>query len=142
VFIGARGIQENYQNCKKIAAEHMVGTFQKSCSKRCSGLLRFWHEVRRGARRIKILTPKKIVLIPQGHSLDICGHQKIEIAKTKPKKFKEKFQKIPKKIGRDIFQKPFFNAFFAFSEEFIFFVPQFFLKTMIFFFLMIHFSTI
>ena len=50
-----------------------------------------------GARH-NISDPEKNLLTPQGHFLDICGHQKIEIAKSKPKKLKEnfkKFQKIP-----------------------------------------------
>ena len=62
-------------------------------------------------------------------------------AKTKSKKLKENFQKFSKKSRRGIFQKPFFNAFFAFSEDFIFFVPRFFFENHDFFFLMIHFST-
>ena len=93
-----------------------------------------------GARH-NISDPEKNLLTPQGHSLDICGHQKFFFAKTKSKKPKENFQKNFKKIPTWNFSKTIFNAFFAFSEDFIFFVPRFFFENHDFFFLMIHFST-
>ena len=75
----SKGHPGKLSKLKKVAAEHMVGTFQKSCSKRGSGLLKFWHEVGRGARGIIFRTPKKNLLTPQGHSLDICGLSLIHI---------------------------------------------------------------
>ena len=126
---------------KKLQRNIYICTFQKSCSKRGSGLLKFWHEVGRGARGIIFRTPKKNLLTPQGHFLDICGHQNLFSAKTKSKKLKENFQKVFKKIPTWNVSKTIFNAFFAFSEDFIFFVPRFFFENHDFFFLMIHFST-
>ena len=121
-----QGASRKIIKIEKNAAEHMVGTFQKSCSKRCSGLLRFWHEVRRGARRIKNLTPKKNCINSAGAFFRHMRAPKNRNREDEAEKIQRKISENLKKIGRDIFQKPFFNAFFAFSEEFIFFILQFF----------------
>ena len=111
---------------KKLQRNIYICTFQKSCSKRGSGLLKFWHEVGRGARGIIFRTPKKNLLTPQGHFLDICGHQKIFFAKTKSKKLKENFQNFQKKSRRGIFQKPFLMRFSRFQKFLFFSSPIFF----------------
>jgi hypothetical protein len=102
------------------------GHFSKIVLKKGFGFVKVLARSGTWGARHNISDPEKNLLTPQGHSLDICGHQIFFSAKTKSKKLKENFQKIFKKIPTWNFSKTIFNAFFAFSEEFIFFVPQFF----------------
>ena len=57
-------------------------------------------------------------------------------------KTQRKISNFSKKIPTWNFSKTIFNAFFAFSEEFIFFVPQIFFENHDFLFLVKHFSTV
>ena len=76
----------------------MVGTFQKSCSKRGSGLLKFWHEVGRGARGIIFRTPKNLINSAGAFFRHMRApknrHREDEAEKTQ-RNFSKNFEKIP-----------------------------------------------
>ena len=57
----SKGHPGKLSKLKKSCSGTYGGHFSKSCSKRGSGLLKFWHKVGRGARGIIFRTPKKIV---------------------------------------------------------------------------------
>ena len=111
---------------KKLQRNIYICTFQKSCSKRGSGLLKFWHEVGRGARRIIFRTPKKNLLTPQGHSLDICGHQFFFSRRRSRKNSKKIFKKISKNPDVGFFKNHFLMRFSRFQKILFFRPPIFF----------------
>ena len=96
VFIGARGIQENYQNWKKVAAEHIYMHFSKIVLKKGFGFVKVLARSGTWGARHNISDPEKNLLTPQGHSLDICGHQK-KISRRRSRKNLKKIFKIFKK---------------------------------------------
>ena len=62
--------------------------FKISGARTCSGLLKFWHEVHHGARRILFRILKKNLLTAPGLDLAICGQKKIQNPRATGGKFK------------------------------------------------------
>ena len=141
VFIGARGIQENYQNWKKVAAEHIYMHFSKIVLKKGFGFVKVLARSGTWGARHNISDPEKKSINSAGAFFRHMRAPKKNSRRRSRKNSKKNFKNFQKKSGRAIFQKPFFNAFFAFSEDFIFFVPQIFFWKSRLFLLMIHFST-
>ena len=85
-----------------------------------------------GARH-NISDPEKNLSTPQGHSLDICGHQNCFFAKTKSKKLKENFQKFSKNPDVEFFKNHFLMRFSRFQKILFFLCLNFFVKITTFF---------
>ena len=111
---------------KKSCSRTYGGHFSKIVLKKVFGFAPFLAPSATWGAPHKKFDPEKNCINSAGAFFRHMRAPKNRNREDEAEKIQRKISKISKKIGRDIFQKPFFNAFFAFSEEFIFFVLQFF----------------